>query len=648
MNNILYLNEKNALPQGYSKYVLEIVEKFKTNNNGKIPTKKEITDLGISIKPLIDTFGGWKKALTNLGIIKTDKNITEQLVKLKEKINRLPTLLDLKNEGISINLVIKEYGSWGNARKALSGEENISTATEIENHIIDLTKNLNRVPTVQDIKDANIDIKPLINKYDSWTNAKKSLNIVNYINKESVVNLLSKEEIKNIKTKIIEIQDKLGKKPSISDLKNTEIPLRKLIKHFGNWNKAYDLLNLNDNLIALYKRNIVSISKELGRAITIRELKDYNIPISVLTSNQKWSEIVDELNLNDIEKDVIKSKIVLTAKELGYRPLMNELSKKKINYSKILSDYENIADMYEKLGVPEDDKTKTVDLSDVIFKLNLLQQVLGEVPSLEQAVSNKIKVRKAIRVYGTWKNFLKETGFLNNEENIDDIINKVKDLAEKLGHTPSIVELKQNDIKYGRLQYKYGSYNKALSAIGLSVNRVLSEDDEANIIKQIKEVYTKLGYAPSNKELKENGIKTSKILNKYKGLTNLYKEIGIQTTPNVSKKELMEKLVKAYSKLNKFPTISEAKKEGIDIKAMKMYFKSWKDCELEFSKNYKANNLELEKKSFIELAIQLEKAPTIDEAKEYGINTRDLISAFKGWKNVCTNLYQENSIKEAI
>lgn len=649
MDNVLYLNQNNKLPIAYSKYIIEVVEDFKVKNNGKIPTKKEINELGISIQPLIDTFGGWKKSLISLGIIKGNKSINDELVDLKERLNRVPTLLDLKKENISINLVVKEYGSWANAKKVLNGEENIMTATEVEKHIIELVKDINKIPTVKDIKNADINLKPLLNKYDSWTNAKKLLNITSYLNATNKCgNVLSDEEIEDIKNKIITIQNELKKKPLISDLKNHNIPIRKLIKHFGNWNKAYEGLNLQAELIKMYKEMIIDKSKELGRIITIKELKDFNIPFSIITTNQKWSEIIEELKLNEIEKDNIKNKIISISKELGYRPLMSELSKNKIHYNKVLCDYDSISDMYDKLGVPENDKTQNIDLSDIVLKINLLKQILGETPSLEQAIANKIQVRKAIRVCGTWKNFLKANN-LCDDESLDDIINKVKELANELGHTPSIAELKEHKIKYARLQYKYGSYNKALLEIGLTINRILSDEDEIFIINQIKNLYKELGHAPSLKELKTNNIRTGKILNKYKGLINLYKAINIPLNSDISKKDLINKLNEICSKLDKFPTKAEAKKEGININLVNIHFGSWKQCELEFNKKNRNERLEIEKKAFIELAIQLEKAPTLEEAKEYGINTRDLIISYKGWKNVCSALYQQEPMeKEAI
>ena len=150
-------------------------------------------------------------------------------------------------------------------------------------------------------------------------------------------------------------------------------------------------------------------------------------------------------------------------------------------------------------------------------------------------------------------------------------------------------------IKYSKLQYKYGSYNKALLEIGLTVNRILSEEDETFIINQIKDLYKKIGHAPSLRELKDNNIRTGKILNKYKGIVNLYKEINIPLNSEISKKDF-----------------------------------------------FSNSNL-----SFLFLSLN---APTIEEAKEYGINTRILIVYFKGWKNVCNSLhqYQEPIEKEAI
>lgn len=649
MEKVFYLNQNNTLIDSYNKYIIEMIDNFKINNNGKIPSKKEMLALGVSVKPLIDTFGGWKKSLIGLGIVKSNESISIKLFDLKDKLERIPTLLDLKNADISINSVIKEYGSWSNAKKVLNGKENIPTASKIENDIIELVKDINKVPTVKDIKEAKINIKPILNKYSSWSNAKKILNIENYIKEEKKI-LISNEEIQEIKNEILSIQNKLKRKPNLDELKNENIDIKKLLKSFGSWNKAYESLNLQDNLINIYKAIIVEKSRELGRIIRIKELKEYDIQVSILTSNQKWSEIVEELKLNEIEKDSIKDKIIKISKELGYRPLMSELLKNKIEYTKVIKDYDSISDMYDKLGVPKNKVNENVDLSEIILKIKLLKEILGETPSLEQVINNKIKVRKAIKVYGTWRNFLKANDLIE-DVSIDDIVKEVKDLANELGHTPSISELKNKGIKYYKLQHKYGSYNKALLEMGLSINKIVSDEDEEFIISQIKNLYKNLGYAPSIKELKDNNIKIGGILSKYKGINNLYKELGIiQKSEIISKDELMNQLNEIFSKLNKFPSISEAKKQGMNIGTVKTYFSSWKKFEIEFNMNNRNNRIENSKKLFIELSIELEKAPTIEEAKEYGINPRDLITHYKGWRNVCNALYEEskNNGKEAI
>lgn len=647
--NVIYLTENAKLPKEYRTYLINKVSEF-MNINNRLPSKKDMLNNNVDIQQAITKYGGWKKTLKYLGIVADKDDIKGRLNSLKLTLGRLPILLDLKSNGIKINKVVEEFGNWNNAKKYLNGDNSIKTTSEVENEVINLTKKLNHIPTFNDLKENNIEYKLLFNRYNNWTNAKKELNLFSYVNKELLCNNTSgkcytEKELEELKTKLINLQNKLNRKLLFSDLKNSDIELRKITRHFGCWHTAYKELDLNNALINHYKERVIEVSKELKRPITTKELKKYGINYSILCSKQKWKDLIEELDLDSIVEDDIKNKIIELSKELGYRPFKKELIANKINYKKVLKNYENISAMYDDLNIGEPVYTE-MELNEYKYKMNLLEQLFNCIPTKELAETHKLPVNKIIRIYGTWHTFLIECGFIEGEPMLNEITQSIVDLSKELNHTPSLSELNSKNIKYRRLITKYGSYNKAMIAIGLDINRVISKSDEEYTINKIKELYKKLGHIPTKQELKANNIKYYKLLSECDDLISLYSKIGIKTDFTMTKDELLDKFHNIAIKLNKLPNKTEAKKEGINLKVINKKFNSWNDFIDEYSNKYINTAIDSYMELLKELTTELGKIPTIEEAREYGIDIKILTRNTK-WKNICKSIESE-SIKESV
>jgi len=170
---------------GYEKYIKEVISEYIREHNS-LPQKMDLKD--ISTEPLISEYGSWRNVLISFGFLEheTPEMVFEKLKKLQLELNNSPTLIDLKNNDINVRPLIKKYGSWGNVKKELKEylpekyiykrkdkiEERIK---EDELKIIELTKELMKVPSANDVRKKKININRILGKYRTWENAKKEL-----------------------------------------------------------------------------------------------------------------------------------------------------------------------------------------------------------------------------------------------------------------------------------------------------------------------------------------------------------------------------------------------------------------------------------------------------------------------------------------
>lgn len=152
----------------------------------------------------------------------TPKDILNEVRNLQEKLGKTPTMQQLKENNIDVKTLISTYGNWRAIKNSLNNMDST-------NELIELTKKLNRIPTMKDVKDNSINIDDLLLKYGSWKNIKKELKLA-----EVYENIL-KEELLNLKT---------TSKLTFNNCKNNNIDVNYLMRKFGGWKEALKALGV--------------------------------------------------------------------------------------------------------------------------------------------------------------------------------------------------------------------------------------------------------------------------------------------------------------------------------------------------------------------------------------------------------------------
>lgn len=153
---------------------------------------------------------------TNKINTKSSAELLEDVRNLQSKLGKAPTMEDLREANIDVTPLLKTCGGWRNLKKSLNDTSEVDS-------IIDLMNKLNKIPTREDLKTNNVNIDNLMLHYGSWRNIKKELKLEDKY-----------EEI--VKNQLIEL--KKTEKLSMENCKSNNIDIAFLIRKYGGWKEV--------------------------------------------------------------------------------------------------------------------------------------------------------------------------------------------------------------------------------------------------------------------------------------------------------------------------------------------------------------------------------------------------------------------------
>ena len=157
-------------------------------------------------------------------------------------------------------------------------------------------------------------------------------------------------------------------------------------------------------------------------------------------------------------------------------------------------------------------------------------------------------------------------------------IQKLRELAEKLGHSPSVNEFRKAGYDQTVYLYRFGSYNNALKMAGLSINEsnfINKGIDKKQIIKDYKQLSKRLGRPATQKDFNEHITYSAHIVySKFGSFVALRKEAGFPidnrgTGTRYTKEKVLKMLVSDYilyqrpltkkelKSIKEYPSVSE-------------------------------------------------------------------------------------------
>ena len=122
--------------------------------------------------------------------------------------------------------------------------------------------------------------------------------------------------------------------------------------------------------------------------------------------------------------------------------------------------------------------TRRISNSELLTALVALTEEVGRPPTQEEMNQfGQYSHRPYYRAYGIWGAALEAAGLdpdasRSRATSDEDLIQSLRQTAEKVGHTPTVEQLKEYG-EYSTWPYlrAFGSYNEAVKAAGLSVNK---------------------------------------------------------------------------------------------------------------------------------------------------------------------------------
>lgn len=138
-------------------------------------------------------------------------------------------------------------------------------------------------------------------------------------------------------------------------------------------------------------------------------------------------------------------------------------------------------------------------------------------------------------IFGDARTFSEKVGMKYNECNVpfSVVAQKILDIANELGHTPSILELQSRGLSDLHIRKRFGTYNEVLKKIGLEPSRIKETYELTNeeLIKIYIEVSWKNGfeYGCPHKQFKMlSGIGSDVLASRFGTINNLRKICGFK------------------------------------------------------------------------------------------------------------------------
>jgi hypothetical protein len=186
--------------------------------------------------------------------------------------------------------------------------------------------------------------------------------------------------------------------------------------------------------------------------------------------------------------------------------------------------------------------------------------------------------------FGSWRNGLQEAGLepLDHSYSNEDLLKELQRVAEMLGHSPSVTEMKRHgDVSPSTIRLHFGSWNNGLDAAELSTTNSTKIPPQ-NVLTAIRALADDLGRPPTAYEMDEHGACSTKVAQQRFGSWNAaLQEAGFRphTRRNIPEKELLKELTQLRDDLGYVPSSVDMRKYGgITIYPYIRRFGSWKQA----------------------------------------------------------------------
>lgn len=268
---------------------------------------------------------------------------------------------------------------------------------------------------------------------------------------------------------------------------------------------------------------------------------------------------------------------------------------------------------------------RRIPTEDLVNEIQQLVEELDDPPTQEEMRKyGKYSVKPYKNRWGTWNDAVVAAGYRPNKEHTishDDLLSEINRLASTIGDTPTTDNMR-NDGKYDPSVYqeRFGSWNDAVRAAGLSPNSQTSKTDLLDEIHQLADGEE----PPTSKKMREEGAYSPKTYhNRFGSWSDAVRAAGY--TP-VSAEKPEEDLLSEIRRLadgNEPPTSQEMKKNGkYAISTYYSHFGRWNDAVRAADYVPRSSDSSISKEELLaeisRLAEELKHTPSAEDMRRLG------------------------------
>ncbi|KNF07377.1 hypothetical protein CLPU_17c00020 [Gottschalkia purinilytica] len=303
-----------------------------------------------------------------------------------------------------------------------------------------------------------------------------------------------------------------------------------------------------DNLYL--KETLLKKAEELGRTPKRREVKHGSI-IAARLGNGSWNRALESVGLRviNVRKEYTKEELINIMQD-WYKKHKKIPSVKKFEKDNSVPDPTTYMSKFEMkwsevveltLGV----ETLKGNESYNYTEEQLLDMFKKEYDRIKPKSQEEFKEKKSCDTpsltylfdkFNTTWNGLKEMVGLDTiliRKSKEQLLKELKELADKLGKTPSIPDMEKYGLNYSAYKERFGSYNKALLEAGLELNSTITKVKESKeeLLKMYIDFSCSIGKSLGGASAKDldnsDKIYNSDIFRiRFGGMTGLKKKAG--------------------------------------------------------------------------------------------------------------------------
>ena len=311
---------------------------------------------------------------------------------------------------------------------------------------------------------------------------------------------------------------KLGKTPTLKDVNDASScpSAAYLCIRFETYNVALQAAGLELNRTMDYSDEdlldqLRALTKELGRTPRTRDVNVASNCASSGVFRKRFGSFnaalqAAGLDLNPTAKysdDELLDQLRVLTIELGRTPLIKDVNKsnKCASATTFNVRFASLSNALKIAGLDHNRATKYSD-DELLDQLRVLAKKLGKTPCMKEVERSSSCASSSTfsQCFGSFSAALRAAGFEVKRTfvycNDEELLDQLRALAKKLGRTPKTrdADAAINCSSSPYLRIRFGSYNAALQAAGLELNRTFYSDED--LLDQLRALTKELGRTP--------------------------------------------------------------------------------------------------------------------------------------------------------